>query len=186
MKYSDRVVKKICKTIRELKGGRTIAAQMAGVSYMTFVRWFKAHPEFREAVELAELEAASGGEDLAKKSIFAAMEDKNHWQAAAWWLERTNPNKYGKQVKIDQQLTTNNDKLPATLSECFEAIERINGRRSELLAEFRSLQEAASREELLDVQQGNTELRELSGLSGGRMSEGAEPSEEVSIIPPSA
>jgi transposase len=78
-----------------------IAANYAGVSYMTFRDWMKRgeageddYVEFFETIKASEGRAAVGW--LAK--IEAAANDGN-WQAAAWKLERRYPHQYGKQVQ---------------------------------------------------------------------------------------
>ena len=54
-------------------------------------------PNFSHTIKKAELEAESKGEERAILSIFKAME--NQWQAGAWWLERTKPDKYALKTK---------------------------------------------------------------------------------------
>lgn len=48
--------------------------------------------EFAEAVENARLSAEVG----MTTRIAAAARDPKHWQAAAWWLERTNNQRWGR------------------------------------------------------------------------------------------
>ena len=90
MKYSPERTKRICEGLKSLKG-RVASAEEAGINYDTFCEWMK-KPEFSEEIKKAELEMESKGEHRAIMSIFKAME--NQWQAGAWWLERTRPDKY--------------------------------------------------------------------------------------------
>jgi transposase len=72
----------------------TAAAAYAGISTETLRRWKRRYVTFREAVTKAQTEAQM----LAVGRVRAAMAD--HWQAAAWWLERRHPAEWSKQVNV--------------------------------------------------------------------------------------
>lgn len=92
-KYNETTVRAICTGLK--KGGtRTAAYLAAGIVKATFYNWLKDHEEFVERIERAEAER----ELMWLARIDAAMPD--HWQAAAWKLERTNPRAYGKRVAM--------------------------------------------------------------------------------------
>ncbi len=94
-----------------------LAASAGGVSYNTFVRWRNegskpnAPPHFREflnRVRTAEAQAA--------ERLFGLIEKraKDHWQAAAWMLERRHPELFRKDAElpdrpIGEYATTMND-----------------------------------------------------------------------------
>jgi hypothetical protein len=66
------------------------AARLGGISYETLNEWRKRFPEFAEAVEGARAEA----EATMISRVRSASVD--HWQAAAWWLERSFPSRWGR------------------------------------------------------------------------------------------
>lgn len=76
------------------------AARLAGISPSTFYDWKdrgesgeQPYSEFLEAVEKARAEA----EDLYLGIVRTAAENGT-WQAAAWWLERSMPRKWGRRT----------------------------------------------------------------------------------------
>jgi hypothetical protein len=79
------------------------AARYAGIDPATFYRWMQKgdgtddhYGEFREAVENAK--AAAEVENVA---IIRRAARDGTWQAAAWWLERTRPQKYGRKERYE-------------------------------------------------------------------------------------
>ena len=100
MKYSPEVTARIVEGIKGLKG-RVGSSEAAGINFSTFCEWMK-KPNFSHAIKKAELESESKGEERAILSIFKAME--NQWQAGAWWLERTKPDKYALKTKNEHVL----------------------------------------------------------------------------------
>ena len=77
----------------------TVAADLAGICYVTLNRWTiagadpMAPPELRDFCYELEKAKAEGELALIKTINKAARKD---WKAAAWQLERRNPQKYGK------------------------------------------------------------------------------------------
>lgn len=91
----------VARTIADyVKAGNYIetAAAAAGISKQTLYSWMKAgaratagpHREFLDAVEKAQAE--SEVTDVLRISVAA----KSQWQAAAWRLERKNPDRWGR------------------------------------------------------------------------------------------
>ena len=82
------------------------AARLAGIDPGTYYRWmengtkqgkqYAKYREFRETVEKARAEA----EARKLRSIHIAA-DSGTWQAAAWWLERSFPNRWGRRDKME-------------------------------------------------------------------------------------
>jgi len=81
------------------------AAQVAGIDESTFYRWMQQgegekarHPYkgFRKAILEAKAESEARMVMVIQKAGFDGS-----WQAAAWYLERTKQNKYGKQNKVE-------------------------------------------------------------------------------------
>ena len=91
--------------LKALKGGTYVedACAYVGLGVTTFYRWMNEAQsedatdelrEFRAAVEKARASAVVRNVALLQK----AAEDS--WQAAAWWLERTRPDHYGRRTNI--------------------------------------------------------------------------------------
>lgn len=106
-KYTPETVQKITQAI-ELGATYELACNYAGISYETFRKWMDAKVAFYEAVKTAEGKGATKW--LAK--IEAAANE--HWQAAAWKLERRYPNDYGKTVQENQ--ITGKDGAPLSIT----------------------------------------------------------------------
>jgi len=94
-KYTPERVKAIIQAI-EVGAPYRHAAAVAGIDEDTFTNWKKRHSEFSDAVKEAEGKAVTGR--LAR----IRMAEPDHWQAAAWWLERKYPNEFGKTVQENQ------------------------------------------------------------------------------------
>mgnify|MGYP006275736359 CR=1 FL=1 len=92
-KRTPETVKKLCDAIR-LGACYSDACGFAGISFDTFNEWRKDFPEFLEAVKEAE---GAGRVQLIAK-IQKAANDGN-WQAAAWMLERRDPQNYGRTMR---------------------------------------------------------------------------------------
>lgn len=79
------------------------AAEYAGIGKTTFYRWMEQgekasrgiYRDFRDAVMRARAEAEARNIALIQK---AAPDD---WRAAAWWLERAFPDRWGSRQKLE-------------------------------------------------------------------------------------
>lgn len=105
-KYTPETVAKLCQAI-ELGATYQMACNYAGIDDTTFTKWKQTKPELVARVRAAEGKAAVKW--LAKIEAAAA----DHWQAAAWKLERRYPNDYGKTVQEQQH--TGKDGGPLTI-----------------------------------------------------------------------
>jgi transposase len=94
-KYTPETAKRILDGI-ELGMPYVHAAAYGGVSYETFNQWRDKKLEFSEAVKAAEGRAVAGR--LAR----IRQAEPDHWQAAAWWLERRYPHEFGKTIQEQQ------------------------------------------------------------------------------------
>ena len=100
---------RIEKLLNALKAGNYIdaACAWAGIGENTYYTWMKKgedaksgkYREFRESVKEAKAQA----EVILVAQIKQAIPE--HWQAAAWMLERRNPEKWGRRV-VQQEITT--------------------------------------------------------------------------------
>lgn len=74
---------------------QTKACKYVGVSEETIIQHKKRFPEFPERIEKAMLETHK----LAHKSIKVGM--TKDWKAGAWWLERTEPERFREKKEIE-------------------------------------------------------------------------------------
>jgi transposase-like protein len=78
-----------------------VAAQRVGIGSSTFYQWMQRGRQAREAghpdqfTEFAEaVEEAKGHAETRAVAVVLKAAEKS-WRAAAWWLERTRPQRYG-------------------------------------------------------------------------------------------
>jgi hypothetical protein len=78
-----------------------VAAQCGGVSRDTFQEWRKANPDFAQECETARAEMCVRMLEF----ISNAANDPKHWQAAAWILERTEPEQFGRRAPLQVEMS---------------------------------------------------------------------------------
>lgn len=127
-KLDETRVKNIVELIRAGNYSET-AAQAAGISPATFYNWMnegrearnkknklnareKSCLEFLEAVEKARGEAEARAVAIVTR---AAMDGT--WQAAAWYLERTQPDRYGRRQRVEVDAKVETTKTPAEMTD---------------------------------------------------------------------
>jgi len=100
--------KKLLSAIR-MGNDKKVACAVAGISEATLYRWLELAQkknaraelrEFRESLERAEAEA-----EAIKVGRINQAADNGRWQAAAWWLERKHPERWGQQTKIKTEVS---------------------------------------------------------------------------------
>lgn len=111
-KFNPERIEKIIKLIR-LGNFAETAAAAGGISKQTYYNWLAKGREERERLDMtggkpratekpfleffdAVEEARAEAEARMVAQITTAAQDPTKWQAAAWWLERVAPQKYGK------------------------------------------------------------------------------------------
>ncbi len=82
------------------------AARYGGINPGTFYRWIDRgaselkkdaiYREFREAVQKARAEA-----EARRIAVIHQAAEDGTWQAAAWWLERSFPERWGRRQKVE-------------------------------------------------------------------------------------
>ena len=79
------------------------AAQLAGIGERTYYTWMQRgeqgedpFQQFRHAVKKAEAEA-----EAEAVSVVRGAADRGTWQAAAWYLERKFPSKWGRRQHVE-------------------------------------------------------------------------------------
>lgn len=87
------------------------AAAAAGVHRDTLNEWRHKFPDFSDAVEKARAEAEVGHVGVIRR---AAVET---WQAAAWWLERSFPERWGRR---DRHQVEHSGEVGITLAKLHE------------------------------------------------------------------
>lgn len=94
----------ICDAIRAGNYSE-IAARYAGIAPTTFYRWMSMgegeeaqspYKEFREAVERARAQA-----EVRNVALIQSAAAGGTWQAAAWYLERTANERWGRHAKVE-------------------------------------------------------------------------------------
>lgn len=92
------------KIIKYIKGGNyiVIACQAVGISEVTYYDWIKRGKageepflKFLKSIKKAKAEA-----EIKYVSIVQNVANRS-WQAAAWWLERTNWKRWGRKDKLE-------------------------------------------------------------------------------------
>ena len=100
--------KKLLSAIR-MGNDTKVACAVAGISEATLYRWLELAQkknarveliDFRESLERAEAEA-----EVIKVGRINQAADNGRWQAAAWWLERKHPERWGQQTKIKTEVS---------------------------------------------------------------------------------
>lgn len=71
------------------------AAMAAGIKRDTFQRWMRDIPEFNLRINQARAKRAVSWLKVIEASA------AEHWQAAAWKLERTDPKQFGRRVAME-------------------------------------------------------------------------------------
>lgn len=110
-KYSDELAKKIVDAL-ELGNTRKTSYMLAGISADTFAAWLLRFSAFSASVKAAEQKAIARNVGLVQQ---AAIKD---WKAAAWFLERKDPDNWKERKGVDIDLTR-------LTEEEFEELERI-------------------------------------------------------------
>lgn len=99
------------RIIQALTAGnyQEVAAQYAGINPSTYYKWLHEAREENASEELKEfLEAVEKARAQAEVRSVALIQNAANggtWQAAAWWLERSKPTKWGRQAKITQEIS---------------------------------------------------------------------------------
>ena len=85
------------KIIEAVRGGNYIetAANYAGIGKSTLYEWQSRFPDFADAIQKARAEAETRNVTLIQQAA------RTQWQAAAWYLERSYPSRYGRKDRLD-------------------------------------------------------------------------------------
>lgn len=89
-KYNAGTVRVIIEAL-ELGMTQRAACNVANIDPATFYDWMERHDDFSSAVNMAR----DRGKQEALQRIREAAREPKHWQAAAWYLERSFPQEYG-------------------------------------------------------------------------------------------
>jgi hypothetical protein len=94
-KVTDAIVEQVAEL--QAKGmTRLHACALAGINYKTFHAAIERHPEWREAIDLAQARFTSTALDQIASGV-------KHWTALAWILERTQRAQFGRQAEVQVQ-----------------------------------------------------------------------------------
>lgn len=104
LKLTPKVQEQICNAIRAGSYSE-IAARYAGISAPTFYKWMalgdgehakSPYKEFRE-----EVESARAAAEVRNIGLIQQAANSGTWQAAAWFLERTAPARWGRRSALE-------------------------------------------------------------------------------------
>ena len=93
MKYSKEIVDNLIKYIEAGNYNKT-ACDAVGITEDTFYRWIKEHSEFSESIKRAEAKA------ITRNLLLIQNAAKKSWQAAAWFLERKDYERWGRKELV--------------------------------------------------------------------------------------
>src|SRR5262245_2955154 len=104
-KLDRRLIRRISRIVAQGQTQRT-AALSCGIGETTFYRWLEEADngndlarEFRESIKKAKAEAEGRMVKLVRKAAV------KNWQAAAWYLERSNPHDWGRRDRLRQEVS---------------------------------------------------------------------------------
>jgi hypothetical protein len=85
------------RIVEAVRAGNYIetAAAYAGIGKSTLYEWQAKYPDFADALQRARAEAEVRDVTLIRQAA------RTQWQAAAWWLERSFPQRYGRRDKLE-------------------------------------------------------------------------------------
>lgn len=113
-KRTPEVEQRICDALRS-GNTRRAACAYAGIDEKTFANWLARFSDFSDAVKKAEGDCEVRNVAIIQKAA------QTTWQAAAWWLERRQPEHWRQRQQIDvRQLT--DDQIDAALARAAAAI----------------------------------------------------------------
>ena len=96
-KYSEECVQALEHAL-SMGATREIACRAAGICQESLTRWSRSKVGFVDRIQKAEARAAVRWLEV----IDAAADE--HWQAAAWKLERRYPAEYGRRQRVDLRI----------------------------------------------------------------------------------
>lgn len=119
-KLNTEVHEAVCKALRA-GNNRPASCAFGGITYQTMLNWSKRAQasiqalqggesiddselpfvEFLEGVQKAEGQAEVGAVAIIQKAAREGIDGQ--WQAAAWWLERKFPDRWGRRERIDRR-----------------------------------------------------------------------------------
>ena len=96
----------IALILANIEGGNTIedSCKAAGVGYSTMREWAVADPEFADRVEKAGATAR-----IAMVSIVQKVAKEGNWQAAMTYLERRDPEHWGRRDRVSMTVDLNRE-----------------------------------------------------------------------------
>lgn len=124
VKLNKRITDKILRAIAQ-GVYQEPAARNAGVNPATFYRWMEkgsrddAPDEFKEFFDAVE--EAKAKAEVNAVTVITSAASEGSWQAAAWWLERTRPKKFG---RFDRNEISGSDGGPVRFDVSTEDLER--------------------------------------------------------------
>lgn len=113
-RLTDESVNRLCEAIYPQGADNDTACAAAGIPRASFYRWQARGRELidsgerprnemdRRCVALVQrVDEARANAELAALTIIQAAARRGTWQAAAWWLERTRPDRYALRGRVE-------------------------------------------------------------------------------------
>lgn len=96
--YTPQIVQQIAQYI-ELGNTQADAAALVGIHIDTLMTWKNKKPELTEAIKSAQARCRAQHIANVRRHAFGLEGVAVRWTASAWWLERTDPERFGQRVK---------------------------------------------------------------------------------------
>ena len=135
-----------------IKGGNYLehACAFAGIARSTLYDWLERGRTAREKIDKGQpltmeerhyldlsdtIEKARGEAVVANVTIVQKAAREGTWQAAAWWLERTMPEQFGRHIKAEVKTSDANADLEAELARYIAILDQVDSGEQISLAE---------------------------------------------------
>jgi hypothetical protein len=97
------------KIVEAIEAGnyQEVAAQSVGICRTTYFDWMKKGKEQKTGIYVDFSDAIQKARASAEMSCVSIIQAASHdsWQAAAWWLERTSPDRWGRtQREVERRI----------------------------------------------------------------------------------
>ena len=130
-----------------LKGGNYFehSCDFAGIARSTAYRWLERGRTERERIESGEkpdpqeanyleicntIEKARAEAVVANVTVIQQAARSGTWQAAAWWLERTMPQQFGRQIKAEVTSSDGSSDIDADIERIITFLDEVDSRSS--------------------------------------------------------
>jgi transposase-like protein len=116
------------RIVLAIRGGnfRETAARFAGIGETTLYRWMAQGRKQRRGAYadlVAAIEEAEAAAEIERVQRIQTAARNGNWTADAWWLERKNPQRWGRRDRVEHRVITE-DEIAAEIRRLTEEMER--------------------------------------------------------------